>query len=132
MLIHDNFYDGHKEQLDILENSEVLLKIIIIGSLIRLIYLREQKYQLINSKLCVIRNKYNNSNGFCMQLISSLLVLYGLFGFYDQSKNISKSSTASEEQRVEVCLSEIVIAVSLIRLYILFLSNDNSDVSVNN
>ncbi len=136
MQICDNFNEEQKAQFNILENSEVLLTVIIIGSLMRLMYINMQKNQLVNSVLCPKTNESNSSNGFCIQLVSSLLVIYGLFGFYNQSINIarasSKEGSVAKEQCMEITLSEVVILVSLIRLYMLFLANDNANASVRN
>lgn len=123
-------------QLDILENSENLLVIIIIGTLIRLGYLKMQKQALTNSVLCPENNQRSNSNDFCIQLVSSLLILYGLFGFYNQSKDIAREScragTITNNQCLEIKLGGIIIAVSLVRLYQLLESNNQNNVALAN
>lgn len=128
MLSFKNLHKEIQPQLGILENSETLLTIIIIGSIIRLGYLGKQKEMLVNSVLCPEKNVNSNKDGFCIELLSSLLILYGLFGFYNQSKDIlhqsCKVGTATKNQCIDTLLSEIVLSVSLIRLYQLFKTND--------
>lgn len=121
-------------QLDILESSETLILIILVGVLIRFFYLKNQKEILIKNQLCPEDNNASNKNGFCIELASSLLIIYGLIGFYNQSKTITntsrKAGNLTSDQCIDTVLSEIVLIIALIRLYQLFKSNSQKDNSL--
>ena len=54
-----------------------------------------------------------------IQAVSSLIILYALFEFYEQSQNLlqkaHENGTATAEQKLDLTLSEIIILVGLIR-----------------
>ena len=86
---------------------------------------------LIDSTLCPENfNPCNYADGFKIQVVSSLIILYALFEFHKQSKSIAKQSCESGSfigsLGLEVILSGTIIAVSIVRLYIVLASENNN------
>lgn len=114
--------DDVKCQLDILNNSQSLIMTIIAGILLRYKSMDVQKQQLICSTLCP--DDFNPECGpdvLQMQVVSSLIILYALFEFYNQSQCLlqqaCENGTATAGQKLDLTLSEIIILVALIRFF---------------
>lgn len=118
----DNLSDNLKTQLELINNSQYYMTFIIIGILLRYKSLDVQRDILINKAInqeCF--EIYSYPNVFQMQAVSSILVLYALVEFYNQSKDISNQAKCSGvdtyDEDLEVLMSGIVIIIAIIRFF---------------
>ena len=112
--------DEVKQQLELLNKSQFLILIIVVGTLMRYKSLDIQKQQILCKALCpeAFEPEYQ-PDILQIQAVSSLIILYALFEFYGQSQDLlqqaCKNGTATAAQKLDLTLSEIIILVGLIR-----------------
>lgn len=112
--------DEVKQQLGLLDKSQSLIMTIVAGTLMRYKSLDIQKQQILCKALCPEAFEPEcQPNILQIQAVSSLIILYALFEFYEQSQNLlqkaHENGTATAEQKLDLTLSEIIILVGLIR-----------------
>lgn len=123
--------DQAQKQLELLNRSQEYLNYVLAGILLQHYYLTVQKQILIDSvenPETFDLNCYPDI--FQLQALASLLVLYALFGFYEQSKDLAreacKANTDLSDAKADIVLNETAITVSLIRFARLLKQNGNA------
>lgn len=111
-----------KQQLEILNHSQSLTLTIVAGILMRYKSMDLQKQQLICSTLCPDQIDPNGDAELLqLQVASSLVILYALFGFHQQSQCLlqqaCENDTVTSGQKLDLTLSTVSILVALIRLF---------------
>ncbi len=108
----DSLSDNLKTQLELINNSQYYMTFIIIGILLRYKSIDVQRNILIDNVINPENFQIDNyPNVFQMQAVSSILVLYALVEFYNQSKDISNQAKCSGldtyDEDLEVLMSGI-------------------------
>lgn len=111
-----------RRQLDFLNRAEYHLNFVLAGILLRYQLFHNQRAMLLDSACCPETfDKDCYPSSFQIEVVSSLLVLYALFGFHRQAQDIaclvSQEGGCLEGENLEVFLSALVILVALIRLF---------------
>lgn len=123
----DDLPDEVKSELKQLDRAECNLNFILAGILLRYKLFHVQRAMLLDSTLSPETfDEACYPDTFQMQVVSSILVLYALFGYYQLSDEaLQQAVTAGGDgcsANLEVTLSGIVILVALIRFVQLFKS----------
>ncbi len=119
------------KELELLDRSLGYLSYVLAGILLQYYYLTVQKQILIDStENPEIFDLSCYPDSFQLQALASLLVLYALLGFYEQSKDLAweacKANADPSDAKADIVLNETAITVSLIRFARLLKQNGNA------
>lgn len=116
------------KQAELLDEAKYYMLYIIVASMMRYHYLAASKEILLDSTLnpeAFDLKCYPNT--FELQVVSSLLFMIALMGFYGESKEIAREACEAGSDlsaaKTDLVLSETIITVSLIRFALLLKQN---------